>query len=707
MRLFGISLCIALASLGCSPSESPRTAPTSGYDTWAFYGGSQEQTRYSRLSQITPENVDQLEIAWTYDTGDVRERSEMQSTPIIVDGKLFSISSSLRVFALDAATGEEIWSFSHPSEQPLNGNRARGVMYWSDGNTARIYASIQHYFYALDAETGKPDPAFGQGGFIDLREGLGRPIDSFRITMNTPGVVFRDLIIIGSVVSEGLPSGPGDIRAFDARTGEQRWTFHTIPHPGEPGYETWPEDAWNLVGGANSWSGMSLDEERGLVYVPTGSAAFDFYGGNRQGDNLYANSLLCLNAETGERVWHFQFVRHDVWDRDLPSPPSLITVERDGQLIDAVAQATKSGHVYVFDRETGESLFPLEEFDVPASEIPGELLATKQVLPLEPPPFARQLFTEEMITERTPEAHQAVLEAFRGFKNGPQFTPPSLEGTIVLPGYDGAAEWGGQAFDPQTGLYYVNSNEMPWTIGLDVIEPPEQAAASSLYRNACGSCHRDDRSGTPPQFPSLVDIGDRSTAADVAAVIRQGAGRMPGLAHLGEPAIEAITHYLITGEDRPATAAAPPSPYNLPYRHDGYDRFLDPDGYPAIVPPWGTLNAINLDTGEIVWKIPFGEYPELVEQGLPVTGSENYGGPIVTENGLLFIGATLQDRKFRAFDKLTGELLWETELPNSNTATPAMYEVDGRQFIAFSAGGGKGGTPSGSNYIAFALPESE
>lgn len=682
-----------------------RAAPASGYDSWSFYGGTPEQTRYSRLSQITPENVSQLQVAWTYETGDAGQRSEMQSTPIIAEGKLFSISPKLRVFALDAATGEELWSFTAPSERPLNGRRARGVMYWTDGSESRIYAAIQHQFYSIDAATGLPDPAFGRGGFVDLREGFDRPLDSFTISINTPGVVFGDLLIVGSIVSEGLPAGPGDIRAFDARTGELRWQFHTIPHPGEPGYETWPKDAWNLLGGANSWAGMALDQERGLVYVPTGSAAFDFYGGNRAGDNLYANSLICLNAETGEHVWHFQFVKHDVWDRDLPSPPSLVTVQRDGRLIDAVAQSTKSGYVFVFDRETGESLFPLNEIDATASDIPGEQLATKQVLPSAPPPFARQQVTEELLTQRTPEAHAAALEVFRSHPSGPQFTPPSLAGTILLPGYDGAAEWGGQAFDPETGLYYVNSNEMAWLIGLTPLEQPAEAAASTLYRNACAACHREDLSGTPPAFPSLVDIGNRSTPAQIAQVIRQGSGRMPALAHLGDPVIEAITQYLVAGTDAATPVTAATSPYDLPYRHSGYTRLLDPDGYPMITPPWGTLNAIHLDTGKIQWQIPLGEYPALVAEGLPTTGSENYGGPIVTQNGLLFIGATLHDRKFRAFNKATGELLWETTLPAANTATPAMYEIDGRQFIVLSAGGGKGNEPSGGSYIAFALPE--
>jgi quinoprotein glucose dehydrogenase len=702
MRPWLLVLSFALAGLSCS-SPDARTAPSAGYDTWSFYGGTQEQIRYSRLSQITPENVSQLQVAWTYDTGDASERSEMQSTPIVADGVLYSISPKLRMFALNAATGEELWSFSPPSDRPLNGNRARGVMYWTDGQQARIYAAAGSRFYSLDAKTGKPDQAFGDGGSIDLRDGLGRPAEPLSVTLNTPGVVYNDLLIIGSTVSERLPAAPGDIRAFDARTGELRWQFHTIPHPGEPGYETWPPDGWQRLGGANSWPGMSLDAARGLVFANTGSASFDFYGGNRHGDNLYANSLLCLDAATGELQWHFQFVKHDVWDRDSPAPPSLVTVLRDGKLIDAVAQATKSGYVFVFNRETGESLFPLQEIEVPQSSIPGEKLAATQVLPTAPPPFARRVVDESTITNRTPEAHAAALEILQKFKVGPEFTPPTMEGTIVLPGYDGAAEWGGQAFDPETGLYYVNSNEMAWTIGLDEVESTPRPAASALYTQSCGGCHGADLAGVS-DFPPLTGLSERYSADQVATVVREGFGRMPSFGHLGETAVSAIADYVLTGEDTLVELDPTAPSHELPYSHDGYDRLVDPDGYPILTPPWGTLSAINLDTGTIEWQIPFGEYPELVEE-LGTTGSQNYGGPIVTRNGLLFIGATLYDRKFRAFNKATGQLLWETTLPNSNSATPAMYEVNGRQYIALSAGGGKGGTPSGGNIIAFALPE--
>lgn len=682
-------------------NASVRTAPTSGYRDWTVYGGGPESIRYSALRQIHRGNVHKLRVAWTYDTGDAFEGSEMQCNPIVVDGVLYATTPKLRVIALDAATGKLLWRFDPHGGAPVRTRfRNRGLTYAN----GRIYVAVRQWLYALDARTGKPVASFGKGGRIDLREGLGRDPATLNVSATTPGIVYRDFLIMGSIVPEDLPSAPGDIRAYDLETGKLRWSFHTIPHPGEFGYETWPREAWKYSGGANCWAGMSLDEKRGLVFAGTGSAAFDFYGGDRVGDNLFANTLLCLRAATGERVWHFQAVRHDVWDRDFPAPPSLVTVLRDGRLMDAVAQITKSGHVFVFDRETGKPLFPIEYRKVPPSDIPGERLAESQPFPLLPPPFARQQLTEDLLTDRTPEARAAVLERFRKLRSGGQFTPPSFEGTIIFPGLDGGGEWGGAAFDPETGLLYVNSNEMAWVLRL--AERPKPGPAPSgkrLYQQHCASCHRMDLRGNPPEFPSLVNLGRKYDHDEVLRWVREGGGRMPGFSHLGRTAVRAIAAYLLTGKHVAATAAAGPTvPYMLA---DGYSKFLDPDGYPAIKPPWGTLNAINLDTGEIVWSIPLGEIPELAAKGYRNTGSENYGGPVVTAGGLLFIGATNHDRKFRAFDKGTGELLWETTLPAAGNATPAVYEVNGRQFVVIAAGGGKWGLPSGGTYVAFALPE--
>jgi quinoprotein glucose dehydrogenase len=698
-------LLLLLAAALCPAQRKP--VPASSHRNWSAYHGGPENLHYTTLGQITPANVAKLKVAWTLDTGDAFQGSEIQCNPIIIDGILYATSPKLRVMAIDGATGRELWSFNpYEGQEVRNKQRNRGLMHWTDGKQSRLYVAARHQFYSLDLKTGKPDPAFGNGrGWIDLRDDLGRPTDGMTVGLTTPGVVFGDLLIIGSICSEGLPSAPGDIRAYDARTGKLRWSFHTIPHPGEFGYDTWPKDGWKFLGGANNWPGMALDAKRGLVFVPTGSAAYDFFGGNRPGDNLFANTLLCLDARTGKRVWHFQAVKHDVWDRDFPTNPVLVTVARKGKLIDAVAQATKSGHVYVFNRETGESLFPLEEKKAPPSPAPGEKLADTQVLPLKPEPFSRQVLTEDILTNRTPEANRIARARLKTLRSNGQWEPPSTEGTIVFPGFDGAAEWGGQAFDPETGLFYVNANEMAWILRL--VPRAKASAATSghrVYIQNCAGCHRDDLGGSPPEFPSLKGLGAKMDEATLDRILRQGVGRMPGFAHLNKSALDAMKAYLLRGEEKEVVVAPSSSAYDQAFTTDGYNKFLDPDGYPAIAPPWGTLNAISLDTGEYAWKIPFGEHPELAAKGMKDTGSENYGGPLVTRSGLLFIGATNFDRKFRAFDKKTGKLLWETTLPFSGNATPATYSIKGKQYIVIAAGGGKSGAPSGGSYVAFALP---
>jgi quinoprotein glucose dehydrogenase len=698
---------LALA-LAFAPPGNERRIPKDGYREWKVYGGSPESIRYSTLDQINPHNVSRLRIAWIYDTGDATEGSEMECNPIVVRGVVYATSPQLRVIALDAATGKLLWSFTPLAETGGPGkSRNRGVTYWEDGEDRRIFVVALQWLYALDAVTGKPVTAFGEKGRVDLRQGLGRDPETTAVSANTPGIIYKDMLILGNHDSEDLPSAPGDIRAYDVRTGKLRWSFHTIPYPGEFGYETWPKDAWKYSGSANCWGGMAVDEKRGLVFAPTGSAAFDFYGANRIGDDLFANTLLVLKADTGERVWHFQFVKHDVWDRDVPAPPNLVTVKRDGRLIDAVSQITKTGHVFVFDRETGQPLFPIEYRNVPKSDVDGEVLSEIQPIPLKPPPFARQVFTEYIVTRRTPEAHKVVLDRLGTLRRGHTYEPPSLQGTVVFPGFDGGGEWGGAAFDPETGLLYVNSNEMAWVLRLvERSRVNGKLSGRSLYARNCANCHRDDRKGTPPEFPSLVDVGEKRSESQMEEIINRGRGRMPGFFYLKSEAIRAIARFLKYGEDAKVSEVGElPAPMRLKYYHDGYNRFLDPDGYPAIEPPWGTLNAISLDTGEIAWKIPFGEFPELVEKGIRNTGSENYGGPVVTAGGLLFIGATDYDRKFHAFNKATGEVLWETTLPAAGTATPAVYEVDGRQFVLIGCGGGKSGRSSGGSYVAFALPQ--
>jgi quinoprotein glucose dehydrogenase len=672
---------------------------------WPHFGGGPDRARYSPLAQITRENVAKLEVAWTYDTKDAFTGSEMQCQPVVAHGVLYATSPKLRVFALDAATGAEQWSFNPNADLKTPArSRIRGLMYWERGDERRIYFAARHWLHALDARTGRPVARFGKGGRVDLREGFeGRDPRTISVGVNTPGVFFGNLLILGSIVPEGLPSAPGDIRAFDVDTGAMRWTFHTIPHPGEPGYETWPKEAWQYAGGANAWAGLSLDERRGFVYASTGSAAYDFYGANRHGDNLYANTILCLRADTGERVWHFQAVRHDIWDRDFPAAPSLVTIRKDGRAVDVVAQIGKNGRVYVLDRDTGQPVFPMEDVQAPASDVPGERAAPTQRLPALPPPFTRQRFTEDLITTRTPQAHEAVRAEWLTLRKRGEFDPPSLQGTILFPGMDGGGEWGGAAFDPRSGLLYVNANEMAWRVRLAERTMPDGApeTGKALYERHCASCHKADLSGNPPEFPSLAGIAARRSIDEVSDVVRDGGGRMPPFGVLHGAARRAIVRYVVDGTSETVRGDAP-TPYDVRYSLDGNVRFTDPDGFPAITPPWGTLTAIDMNRAAIAWQVPLGEVPG---SGLKNTGSENYGGPVVTAGGLVFIAATNYDRQFRAFDAATGTVLWQRTLPAAGNATPAVYEVNGRQFVAIAAGGGKWGAPSGGSYVAFALAE--
>jgi quinoprotein glucose dehydrogenase len=660
---------------------------------WPVYGGNSDHTHYSTIAQITPQNVSKLQVAWTYETHDEFKGSEMQANPIVLDGVLYATTPKLRVFALDAATGRELWSFDPSGGNPAPTRfRHRGVVVTGD----RVLFTYRTKLWALDRKTGQPIKSFGTDGSVDLREGFERPATSLSVSASTPGVVFENLLIIGSTVSETLPGSPGDIRAYDIKTGALKWSFHTIPHPGEFGYDTWLPDSWKVNGGANAWPGVTVDTKRAMVFAATGSASFDFYGVNRIGDNLFANSVLALDARTGKRIWHFQGVKHDLWDWDFPAAPVLVTVRRDNRDVDAVAQITKTGYVYVFERETGKPLFPIEYRKVPASSLDGEKAAETQPYPVAPPPFTRQTLTEDMLTTRTPAAHEAALKTFREYKTSGMYDPPNLQGTIIFPGVDGGGEWGGPAFDPATGLLYVNSNEMPWFHKL------VQRNDRSLYGSNCASCHGDDLKGSP-DIPSLVGVGDRRTRDQIAKVIREGTGRMPAYSSvLDNGAVNDLINFLITGHDVAEQAGT--NPNYLKYRSTGLKIFLDPDGYPAITPPWGTLNAIDLNKGEIRWQIPFGEYPKLAAQGMTNTGTDNYGGAIVTSTGLLFIGATTYDNKFHAYDKLTGKLLWETTLPAAGNATPSLYVVNGRAFIVIACGGGKNDAPSGGTYVAFALP---
>ena len=713
---YSLLLLFVFLIVACKQSEKE-------YTSWNNYGGSKENIHYSSLTQIDTSNVSQLEPAWIFNTGDADtvKNSQIQCNPIIVDSIMYVTSPTLKLFALHAGTGQKIWEFD-PDSMSLNFvlNNSRGVTYWTDGkNDKRIFYVASSYLHCIDATNGQLVKSFGDSGLVDLHKDLGREVQDLFVTATSPGIIYKDLYILGSRVDEGAAAAPGHIRAFDVRTGKLRWTFHTIPQPGEAGYETWEDpEAYKHIGGANSWSGFTLDEERGILFAPTGSSSYDFYGGKRIGQNLFANCLLALDAETGKRKWHFQFIHHDLWDWDLPAPPVLVTIEKEGKKIDAVAQTTKHGMVWLFDRESGKPVYPINEMQVDTNtELIGEKVWPSQPMPTFIKPFVRQGFSANDINPYLPDSTIAKLKKdLEGYRYGKMFIPPGKKTAVELPGFDGGAEWGGPSYDPQTNLLYVNANEMGWLVTMrDVApEPPRKEnygqAGVRLYQKYCISCHGADRKGTG-NFPTLINIQERYHDTDIMSLLSAGRRMMPSFNYITKEEKEAIVSYILDSKkDQQKNflrSAQPQDAYrNVPYAMTGYNKFLSPEGYPAIAPPWGTITAINLNTGEHVWKTTLGEYPELKEKGIPPTGTENYGGPVVTAGGLLFIAAS-RDGMIRAYNKVNGKLLWEYELPSPGFATPSVYEVNGKQFLVIACGGGKLKTRSGDAYVAFALPDKQ
>ncbi len=715
--LFGLLLSFLLIS--CQQSS------TDEYTSWKVYRGDKGSNAYSKLSQINRENVKELEVAWTYRTGDSKSGTSIQCNPIIVGEFLYATSPALKVFCLYAATGYKIWEYDPFSLGEGIGGKNRGLTYWENGEDKRLFYNVLNELKAINASTGEPILDFGNNGAVDLLDGLDREFDreTASIKNTSPGIIYNDLIILGSAVNESYGALPGHIRAYDVRSGELKWTFHTIPHPGEFGYDTWPKDFYKTGGGVNAWSGLSLDDKRGIVFAPLGSPTHDFYGKDRKGKGLFGNSLLALNAATGEYIWHFQVSHHDLWDYDVPAPPNLITVQHNGEDKDAVAQITKQGFIFLLDRETGEPLFEVEERPVVQSQMEGESTWPTQPFPVKPPALVRQHFDESLVTDVSPASRENILQQIEGYTFGDIYLPPSEEGTIQLPGFRGGGEWSGGAYDPESGLMYLGVNDMPHMVQLIEDSPKMEgigefddlkAEGEQVYRQVCTACHGEDRKGNI-SYPSLVDVKDRVPLTDASTLLKSGRGMMPSFQVLEEKKRRAVLAYLYDLSNEETLALLPLTEKVKKliiskdtvkrYKLKAYKQLRDQDGYPGIKPPWGNLCAVNLNTGEIEWKVPLGEYEELTKLGIPPTGTQLFGGGVVTAGGVIFIGAS-RDSKFRAIDKDTGKTLWEYQLPFGGYATPATYESNGVQYVVIAAGGGgMQGTESGDYYIAFRLSE--
>ena len=678
---------------------------------WPTYGGDSGNRQYSSLAQINRDNVRQLQAAWTYRSARgeaLFPTSELQLNPLIVRNTLFGRNPAHQVFAVNAATGAELWTFDPFADEPgLLGSYMRGLSYWEQGKDRRLFFSASHFLYALDAKTGQPISSFADNGVLDLRRHLDRDPDSISVYSPSPGVVFENLIIMGSAVTEGEGAAPGHIRAYDLRSGQLVWRFNTIPRPGEFGHDSWPAEAWKTAGGANAWAGLSVDPERAMVFVATGSPTPDFDGSKRPGDNLFGNSVVALDARTGQYRWHFQAVRHDIWDRDLSSAPTLVRVARDGKLIDAVAQASKQGVLYLLERDTGSPVFPIDNVRVPASEVPGEQAASHQPRVSLPQPFTQQAFSRADITDINAGATAHVEALYGKARPFAYMRPIGLQPTILFPGFYGGANWGGGAFDPVARHYFINATETPHLVSISPVQAPADGPGfgAFTYRKHCAGCHGLKFQGFYPYAPPLTGVSERLARGDAMKIVTRGKGRMMSFANLSAHERQAVLEYIYRRDRGELESGDTADTTRTVYLFNGYTDFLDDRGYPANKPPWGTLNALDLDSGKRLWQVPLGEYAELTAEGVPLTGTRNFGGPIVTAGRLVFIGAS-SDEKLRAFDAANGNLLWEYPLPAAAYSTPATYMIDGRQYLVVVCSGGKLGTAPGDHYIAFSLPTS-
>jgi quinoprotein glucose dehydrogenase len=711
---------------------------------WPVYHGSSANIKYSNLDQVTPEDVKNLHEVWRYSSTQASDTNttDMKTNPLIIDGTLYGLNPQLELFALDAATGKVKWVYD-PVTVPQKGKNvgrgdfaastkiSRGVAFYRGSATDQriIYApGGGHALYCVDALTGKLIQSFGDNGIVDMHDDLDwtppqkvmglENVHDYHISMTSPGIIYRDMIIVGSRLSEGPLTPPGPIRAYDVHTGKRRWIFHTIPQPGEPGYETYQDkNAYKWVGGANAWGGLTLDEKRGIVFTGTGSPTPDFFGGNRKGADLYGDSTLALDANTGKLLWYFQEVHHDLWDWDNPTAPILATITQNGKKVDVTIQTTKQGFIFMFDRVTGKPIHSIEETPVPQTRLKGEFTSPTQPVPTFFKPYVRQRLTEADLFKDgiSEESYRDLLQRFRALDNDDMWNPPSARGTIQNPGLNGGGEWGGPAFDPETEIMYINANESPWVIGPRTTDgrtaPAQQAngtnleVGKNLYQKNCSGCHGADRKGGG-SYPSLAGL--LLDEASFTGLIYTGKGTMPPFARLSAAERTAIASFVLDLKDKqrqPFVSSADdetPEYYRIPYTEGRGGKFLTREGYPGVKPPWGHLSAIDLNTGEVLWKQTIGDYPELKAKGIHA-GSENFGAPVVTRGGLVFIAGT-RDEKIRAFNKKTGELLWEADLPAAGIATPSVYEVNGREYIVIACGGGgKQRTKSGDQYVAFAL----